>query len=635
MKKILLLSSLLIAFIAHPQERMTPELLWKLGRVSGSGLSKDGKYVIYTVGTPDIEENIIRSKAWMIPVTGGTAMAIENTADYLLNEKISPDGKYILTTEQVKLQNVLGSEIYPELSKANALSYASLNYRHWDEWEDGKYNHIFLSTYNMGTVGPKTDLMPGELYDSPLKPFGGSEDYVWSPDSRYVVYAALKKSGTEYATSTNTDLYQYDILSGATKNLTGSNKGYDRNPSFNNNGTMAWLQMKRDGFEADKEDIIITTPGGHKNLTAHRDDIHVVGYKWSLDGKHIFFWAPTNGTLQLFEVEADGSNNKNPRIRQMTKGDFDINKIIGQAGDKLIVSRTDMNHAAELFSVSIASGDMQQLTRVNDAVYKRVASSKTERRWVTTTDNKKMLVWVIYPPDFDPQKKYAALLYCQGGPQSPLTQSYSFRWNFHLMASQGYIVVAPNRRGMPGHGTKWNEAVSRDWGGQMTKDYLSAIDAVRKEKYVDNKKIGAVGASAGGFSVFSLAGLHNGRFKTFIAHAGVFDLRSMYGSTEEVFFTDWDLGRYWDKKDLSAQRAYSQSPSNYVEKWNTPIMIIQGGRDYRVPQEQAFQAFQAAQLKGINSKLLYFPEENHWILKPQNGLVWQREFFKWLDETMK
>ncbi len=323
-------------------------------------------------------------------------------------------------------------------------------------------------------------------------------------------------------------------------------------------------------------------------------------------------------------------------IKQITKGDFDINGIVGQSGNNLVVSRTDMNHAAELYSVDISNGSMKQLTHVNDAVNNSLGQCKTERRFVTTTDGKQMLVWVVYPPDFDPAKKYPTLLYCQGGPQSPLTQTYSYRWNFQLMASQGYIVVAPNRRGMPGHGTQWNEQISKDHGGQVMKDYLSAIDAVSKEKFVDKSRLGAVGASYGGYSVFMLAGIHNNRFKSFIAHDGIFDTRSMYGTTEELWFVNWDYGGpYWDKKNAAAQKTYNEfNPINYVDKWNTPIMIVQGGKDYRVPIEQGLQAFQAAQLRGIKSKLLYLPEENHWVLGAQNALVWQREFYKWLAETL-
>lgn len=636
MKKLALTLCILWAVNLFAQNKMTPELLWKLGRVTGVSLTKDRQYVMYTVSTPNLEENKSKKQGWIIPVNGGTPMPVNKVDSAVVNEKISPDGKYIISTDEVKLLNVYGKDFYPDLSRSNAMIFTSLDYRHWDEWEDGKFSHVFLAPYNNGKPGEKKDLMPNELYDCPQKPFGGEEDYIWNPDSKHVVYVTKKKFGTAYAISTNTDLYEYDITTGTTKNLTESNKGYDVNPAYNNNGVLAWLQMKREGYEADKQDLVATIPAGTINLTKQRDDIHVEGFKWSEDGKHIYFWAPINGTLQLFEVDYPGLTKKLPSIRQITKGDFDITGIVGQSGNKLVVTRTDMNHAAELFTVDIASGNMQQLTHVNDAVYNTIPMVKTERRWVTTTDKKQMLVWVIYPPNFDASKKYPTLLYCQGGPQSALTQFYSFRWNFQLIASQGYIIVAPNRRGMPGHGTKWNEEVSKDWGGQVIQDYLSAIDAVRKEKFVDNNRLGCIGASFGGFSVFALEGLHNGRFKTFIAHDGVFDFRSMYGTTDEMWFENWEKGgAYWEKNNKVAQRSFSQSPSNFVDKWNTPIMIVQGGKDYRVPIEQGQQAFQAAQLKGIKSRLLYLPEENHWVLAPQTAMVWQRAFFKWLDETLK
>jgi dipeptidyl aminopeptidase/acylaminoacyl peptidase len=338
------------------------------------------------------------------------------------------------------------------------------------------------------------------------------------------------------------------------------------------------------------------------------------------------------GTKQLFELKITRKGTSD--IKQITSGQFDITGMAGQNGNTMVVTRTDMNHAAEIFTVDLRNGKMDQLTQVNDEFYKSIQLSKVEKRMVPTTDGKEMLTWVIYPPNFDASKKYPTLLYLQGGPQSPLSQFYSFRWNFQLMAANGYIVVAPNRRGMPGYGVEWNEQISGDWGGQNIQDYLSAIDDVSKEPYVDKERIGAVGASYGGYSVFFLAGMHNNRFKTFIAHDGIFNTQSMYGTTEELFFVNKDLGgAYWESP---TPRAYTDfNPINFVENWNTPIMIVQGGTDFRVPIGQSLEAFQAAQLRGIKSKLLYFPEENHWILTAQNAIVWQREFFKWLEETLK
>ncbi|CAG5005454.1 Dipeptidyl-peptidase 5 [Dyadobacter sp. CECT 9275] len=634
-KYIAAIGFLILSNGSFAQNLLTPEALWKLGRVSGLGISKDKKFVLYAVSTPDIDENKSNRKTYRIPIGGGDAVEMKDTEDLLMNDRISADGKYIISSKQVKELDITGADKYKDLPKSNAYVFTSLNYRHWDTWEDGKFDHIFVAPYAKGKAGEGRDIMAGEKYDCPQKPFGGDEDFIWSPDSKKVIYVTKKKFGTDYTVSTNTDLYEYDIEKGTTRNLTEANKGYDVSPAFSTQGTLAWLRMKQDGYESDKQDIIVSNGAAEINLTGQRDDIHVESFKWSEDGREIFFTAPINGTIQLFKVNYPGSTTAAVSITQLTKGDFDINGILGQAGGKLVVARSDMNHAIELYTIDIAFGDIKQLTHVNDQFYSGLAMCRTERRWVPTTDGKKMLVWVIFPPGFDPSKKYPTLLYCQGGPQAPLTQFYSFRWNFQLMASQGYIIVAPNRRGMPGHGTKWNEQVSKDWGGQVIRDYLSAIDAEAKQPYVDKSRLGCVGASFGGYSVFALEGVHNGRFKTFISHDGVFDFRSMYGTTDEMFFENWEKGgSYWEKGNAVAQRSFSQSPSNFVDKWKTPIFIIQGGKDYRVPIEQGLQAFQAVQLKGIKSKLLYLPEENHWVLSAQNAMVWQREFFGWLKETL-
>ena len=635
MKKNLIAFLLVCNIAGYAQNQLTPELLYKLGRVNTIGLSKDKKNILYIVDVPNIEANAFNRKRYMIPITGGNATEIKNADSVVQNQYMSPDGKYIISSKAVKVKNIFGSDFYPALKKSNVHIYDSLNYRHWDKWEDGVFDHVFVAPFVNGLAGEAKDIMPNEPYDCPQKPFGGKEDFIWNPDSKHILYTTKKKFGTAYTVSTNTDLYEYDIQTGKTKNLTEGMMGYDVQPAYNSKGQLAWLSMKRDGFEADKQDIIMWDGNQKINLTAHADNIHVEGFTWSEDGNSIFFWAPTNGTLQLFQIDHSGINPKVPVIKQITNGDFDITGITAQKGNTLVVSRTDMNHATELYTVNIGTGQMKQLTHVNDEIYNNIGLCKTERRWVTTTDNKKMLVWLIYPPNFNASKKYPTLLYCQGGPQVPLTQYYSFRWNFQLMASQGYIVVAPNRRGMQGHGTEWNEQVSKDWGGQVMQDYLSAIDNIAKEPFVDKNLLGCVGASFGGFSVFMLAGMHEHRFKTFIAHDGVFDFRSMYGTTDEMFFENWEKGgAYWEKDNAIAQRSFTQSPSNYVDKWNTPMLIIQGGKDYRVPIEQGLQAFQAAQLKGIKSKLLYFPDENHWILGVQNALIWQREFYKWLAETM-
>lgn len=627
-----LLSCFVIA--VYGQHVMTPELLWKLGRVGGVGISKDKKWVIYRVTTPDVTSNKSTTQTYRIALQGGKAEAIQGADSLVADKNISPDGKYLLSNKEVKLKNVFGSDLYPELTKSNVYIYDTLAYRHWDTWEDGKFDHVFYAPVTQ--PDDAKDIMPGELYDCPQKPFGGDEDYIWGPDSKQILYVTKKKYGTGYAISTNTDIYAYDLAGGTTKNITQGMMGYDIAPAYSIKGDLAWLSMKTDGYESDKQDIVVLKNGQAINLTASFDDIQVSAFKWSADGNDIYFTAPINGTEQLFAIQYNGKLSGKYPLRQITKGDFDITDIIGQAGRTLVVGRTDMNHATELYTVNIPSGNMQQLTHVNDDVYAAIKMSKTERRFIKTTDGKDMLVWVVYPPDFDPSKKYPALLYCQGGPQSALTQFYSYRWNFQLMAANGYIIVAPNRRGMPGHGTQWNQQISKDWGGQVMQDYLAAIDAVSAEKFVDKNRLGAVGASYGGYSVYYLAGIHNNRFKTFIAHDGVFDLKSMFGTTEELWFVNWDIGgAYWDKSNTVAQHSYEKfSPSNFVDRWNTPILIYQGGRDYRVPIEQGLQAFQAAQLRGIKSRLVYLPDENHWVLHAQNALVWQREFYKWLKETL-
>lgn len=619
--------------VAGAQNVMTPELLWKLGRVAALGISKDGKSIVYKVTVPSVEDNKSSSKFYTIPVGGGAVTEVTDYASLLKDKNVSPDGKFIVYNEEVKIDKVLGKDFYPELEKSGVQIYDGLDYRHWDTWNTGSFNHVFYRENKEGATG--IDLLKGEAFDSPQKPFGGDEDYVWAPDGKSIFYVSKKKSGTEYAISTNTDIYEYNLASGKTVNRTEENKGYDTKPDFSAAGDLTWLQMKRDGYESDKNDIIVRFKGMDMNLTANWDGT-VEDFKWSPDGKKIYFTAAVDGTVQLFEVNFPGLTKIAVTVKQLTDGFFDVTGIVGFSDSNIILSRSDMNHAAELFSYNLKKNGWKQLTFVNKGVYDTLALSKTEKRYVTTTDGKKMLVWVILPPNFDANKKYPTLLYCQGGPQAALTQFYSFRWNFQLMAANGYVVVAPNRRGMPGHGVAWNEQISKDWGGQVMQDYLAAIDDVSKEKYVDKNRLGCVGASYGGYSVYYLAGIHNNRFKTFIAHDGVFNLQSMYGTTEEVFFNNWDAGGpYWDKTNAAAQKTYKEfNPANNVDKWNTPILVIQGGIDFRVPIGQGQEAFQAAQLRGIKSRFLYFPEENHWVLQPQNAIVWQREFFKWLKETL-
>ncbi len=638
MKKIVgILSFCSLLQTVQAQKTMTTEMLIQLGKVSTAGISADGKSVIYTVKTYSIADDKATRKQFSIPLAGGTAVEIKSVDGMFPDEKLAKDGKHSIASKDIKVKKVYGKDFYPALTKSDVMIYDDLNYRHWDTWEDGAYGHVFVYTLSSDKkITDSIDIMLNEPYDCPQKPYGGDEDYVWNPNGKEVVYCTKKKYGKEYALSTNTDLYSYNLETAKTTNLTAGMEGYDTKPSFSTTGSMAWLSMKTDGYESDKNDIFVLNGSSKLNLTKDWDGT-VNDYRWSADGKTIFFTAAVDGTVQLLEVNCPTDGKTVAVVKQITNGDYDIHNIAGQTGSTLVLERTDMNHAVEIYTLDLKTKELKQLTHVNDEVYKSISLPQIEKRYVTATDGQKMLVWVVLPPDFDKTKKYPTLLYCQGGPQSPLTQFYSYRWNFQLMASKGYIIVAPNRRGMPGHGVKWNEQISRDYGGQNMKDYLISIDELSKEPYVDKNRLGCVGASYGGYSVYFLAGMHEKRFKTFIAHDGIFDWRAMYGTTEEIWFVNQDLGgAYWDKTNASAQKSYEQfNPVNYVKKWDTPMLIIQGGKDYRVPIEQGLGAFQAAQLQGIKSKLLYFPNENHWILKDQDALVWQNEFYKWLDETLK
>ncbi len=636
MKRIIITISLFgVALLGNAQKTMTPEMLLQLGRVNGMGLTKDGAGVIYSVKTYSVATDKSSTKTYVMDLKSRKEKLVDKADALMPNTKILPDGKYSISSNEVKVKSIYGKDVYPDLKNSDVMIYDNLAYRHWDTWEDGSFGHVFLNTLKNAKVADSLDIMPKEMFDCPQKPFGGEEDYIWKPDGKEIIYVTKKKFGKEYAVSTNTDIYSYNIETKVTKNLTEGMMGYDMKPAYSAQGVLAFVSMKTEGNESDKNDIVVDNGVNKINLTAAWDGT-VNDFVWSKDGSTIYFTAPVDGTIQLFVVDYIGMTKKMPQVKQITKGDFDIHGMVGQVGNTMIVGRTDMNHANEIYSVDLSNGMMQQLTHVNDDMYKGIVMGKVESRMVTTTDGLQMLVWVIYPPNFDATKKYPALLYCQGGPQSALTQFYSFRWNFQLMAANGYIIVAPNRRGMPGHGVKWNEEISKDYGGQNMKDYLSAIDDVSKEPYVDKARLGCIGASYGGYSVYFLAGMHEKRFKTFIAHDGIFDWRAMYGTTEEMWFVNNDIGgAYWDKDNAAAQKSYSAfNPVNFVKKWDTPIMIIQGGKDYRVPVEQGLGAFQAAQLQGIKSKLLYFPNENHWILKEQDALVWQREFYKWLKETL-
>ena len=653
-------------FLMKAQQVMTPEILWTLNKFSVTAVEPSHAGIIYSVGKVDLNTektnrqnfylNFEKNQILKMDLLGKKSIfqwdkngvyATEGDKIYISKDNglswaefytigdadnivISPDGKKVAFSKAVQVEKLLGKDKYADLPKTTAQIYTDLNHRHWDAWNEGKYNHVFVANVSE-EVAKAQDVLHGQKFDSPQKPSGGSEDFIWSPDSSKLLYVCKKKSGKEYATSTNTDIYTFDLASGKTENLTEGMMGYDVNPKFSPDGkSLLWQSMARDGYEADKNDVVVMDWVSKKktNLTKNWDESVVGDVAWSNDSKMIYFTTAKRGTKQFFVL-----NPKDAKVKQISDGAFDVNEIVAFQNDFAFVTRTDINHNADLFKLNLKDGTMLQITQVNKENYANLTPSKSELKMVKTSDGKEMGVWFHYPPNFDPNKKYPTLLYCQGGPQSALTQYFSTRWNFALMAANGYIVVAPNRRGMPGWGTKWNEDISKDWGGQPMRDYLAAADFAKTLPFVDGSRMGAVGASYGGYSVFMLAGIHENRFKTFIAHDGLFDMKSWYGTTEELWFANWDLGgNYWQNPQPKAYTDYN--PSNFVEKWNTPIMVIQGGIDFRVPYEQGQEAFQAAKLKGLKTKFLYFPNENHWVLHPQNGLVWQREFFEWLKETL-
>ena len=653
-------------FLMKAQQVMTPEILWTLNKFSVMAVEPSHAGILYSVGKVDLKTektnrqnfylNFEKNQILKMDLLGKKSIfqwdkngvyATEGDKIYISKDNglswaefytigdadnivISPDGKKVAFSKAVQVEKLLGKDKYADLPKTTAQIYTDLNHRHWDAWNEGKYNHVFVASIS-DDVSKAKDLLDGQKFDTPQKPSGGSEDFIWSPDSSQLLYVCKKKSGKEYATSTNTDIYTFDLASGKTENITEGMMGYDVNPKFSPDGkSLLWQSMARDGYEADKNDVVVMDWVSKKktNLTKNWDESVVGDVAWSNDSKMIYFTTAKRGTKQFFAL-----NPKDAKVNQISDGAFDVNEIVAFQNDFAFVTRTDINHNADLFKLNLKDGTMLQITQVNKENYANLTPSKSELKMVKTSDGKEMGVWFHYPPNFDPNKKYPTLLYCQGGPQSALTQYFSTRWNFALMAANGYIVVAPNRRGMPGWGTKWNEDISKDWGGQPMRDYIAAADFAKTLPFVDGSRMGAVGASYGGYSVFMLAGIHENRFKTFIAHDGLFDMKSWYGTTEELWFANWDLGgNYWQNPQPKAYTDYN--PSNFVEKWNTPIMVIQGGIDFRVPYEQGQEAFQAAKLKGLKTKFLYFPNENHWVLHPQNGLVWQREFFEWLKETL-
>ena len=656
--------------------RMTPEALWAMGRIGGMNVSPDGKRVVYTVAYYSVPENKSNREVFVMNADGSDNKQITKTGfaeneavwikggskiAFLCNESgssqlwemnpdgtdrkrlsdydkdiegfaFSPDEKKVLFISQVKTVNSTADK-YPDLDKATGVIITDLMYKHWDEWVT-TVPHPFVADFDGESISNPVDVMEGELFESPMKPFGGIEQLAWNTTSDKIAYTSRKKTGKEYAISTNSDIYVYDLNTKQTTNITEENKGYDTNPTYSPDGkSIAWLSMERDGYEADQNRLMVMNlETGEKTFVSKDFDSNVDSYCWSADCERIYFTGVWHGESQVYQIDLANGN----KITPLTEGMYDYASV-ALLGDKLIAQRHSMSMGDEIYSIDL-TGDhtVTQLTFENKHIYDQLTMGKVEERWMKTTDGKQMLTWVIYPPQFDPNKKYPTLLFCEGGPQSPVSQFWSYRWNFQIMAANDYIIVAPNRRGLPGFGLEWNEAVSGDYGGQCMKDYFTAIDEVAKEPYVNKDRLGCVGASFGGFSVYWLAGHHDKRFKAFIAHDGIFNMEMQYLETEEMWFANWDMGgAYWEKQNATDQRTFANSPHKFVDKWDTPILCIHGEKDYRILANQGMAAFNAAVLRGVPAELLIYPDENHWVLKPQNGVLWQRTFFEWLDMWLK
>lgn len=654
--------------------RMTPEALWAMGRIAGANVSPDGQKILYSVGYYSVPQNKSNRELFVMNADGSANTQITKTAfsenearwikggskiAFLSSESgssqlwemnpdgtgrkqisnydgniegfaFSPDEKHVLFIAQVKTVPSTQDK-YPDLDKTTGVIVTDLMYKHWDEWVTTA-PHPFIADFDGSKVANPTDIMEGEPYEAPMKPFGGIEQMAWNPTSDKVAYTSRKKVGKEYALSTNSDIYVYDLNSKETTNITEGMMGYDINPQYSPDGkSIAWLSMERDGYESDQNRLMVMDlASGEKHFVSKDFDSSVSDFCWKADSKGLYFSGVWHGEIQIYAADAEACT-----IRQITSGVNDYSSV-SLLGDKLLAMRHSMSAADEIFTVSPETGEATQLSFENKHLYDQMEMGKVEERWMKTTDGKDMLTWVIYPPKFDPNKKYPTLLYCEGGPQSPVSQFWSYRWNFQIMAAHDYIIVAPNRRGLPGFGKEWNEEISGDYGGQCMKDYFTAIDEFSKEPFVDKDHLGCVGASFGGFSVYWLAGHHDKRFKAFIAHDGIFNMEMQYLETEEMWFANWDMGgAYWDKQNATAQGTFANSPHKFVDKWDTPILCIHGEKDYRILANQGMAAFNAAVLRGIPAELLIYPDENHWVLQPQNGVLWQRTFFEWLDKWLK
>lgn len=677
---------------------MTPEALWAMGRVGACAPSPDGKQLVYQVGYYSVPKNKSRQTLYIMDMDGkkrrdlGTEKSmtdpawVGNRIAYIMGGEVwtmasdgsdrkqltktdgnvegyifSPDGKKCIIIKQIPFTDIIQAKP-DDLPLTTGLVINDLMHRHWDQYVE-TIPHPFLCDVTADGISEGKDMLEGEPYECPVLPFGGAEMLCWSPDSKTIAYTSKKKVGRDYAISTDTDIFIYNVETGKTTNICkpvgykdpevdatktlatqsinhqngDMHVGYDQNPQFSPDGKyIAWQSMARNGYESDRNRLCVhNLATGEETYVTESFDSNVDGFCWGADSKTLYFLGVWHACSNAYKTDLGGN------VMQLTEEWSDLVSI-APAGDgkRLIVGRQSFSTPTDLWLLTPGKekkSKMQQLTDENCEIMSQLEMGKVQQRWVATTDGKKELVWIILPPHFDPEKKYPTLLFCEGGPQSPVSQFWSFRWNFQIMAANGYIIVAPNRHGLPGFGSEWCEEISGDWTGQCMNDYLSAIDDACTLPYVDKDRLGCVGASFGGFSVYYLAGHHDKRFKAFISHDGAFNLESMYTDTEEDFFSNWEYDdAYWNK-DMTerARRTYENSPHKFVDKWDTPILCIHGEKDYRIVYNQGMGAFNAARMRGIPAQLLLFPDENHWVLKPQNGILWQRTFFGWLDKWLK
>ena len=683
---------------------MTPEAMWAMGRIASAEASADGKQIVYQVGYYSVKENkghqvicmidadgknnrqlttaatnetdptwvngriayLSQGEIWSMASDGSDRRQLSRTEGNVEGFKFSPDGRKVIIIKSMPFNEIIKKNP-DDLPLATGRRVTDLMYRHWDHYVE-TIQHPFVADVNEdGTIaGTMTDILEGEPYECPMEPFGGIEQLAWSPSSNTIAYTCRKKTGLDYAISTDSDIFLYDVDTKVTRNLCKpegyepvavnpthtmkdqkvnseenlkNNPGYDTNPQFSPDGKhVAWQSMARDGYEADRNRLCVYTfATGEKTYVTESLDTNVDAFCWSAASKTLSFTAVWHGCTNIYHTNLKGE------VKQLTNDWADYLSVApANDDDKILTMRQSLSAPTDIYIVKpgkeVKKTKIAQVTTENKHITDQLTFGKVQQRWVKTTDGKNMLCWIILPSDFDENKKYPTLLFCEGGPQSPVSQFWSYRWNFQIMAANGYVIVAPNRHGLPGFGSEWNEQVSGDWTGQCMDDYLSAIDdAAANLPFVDRDRLGAVGASFGGFSVYYLAGHHDKRFKCFIAHDGAFNLESMYTDTEEAWFSNWEYDdAFWDKNQTSnARKTYDNSPHKFVDRWDTPILCIHGEKDYRINYNQGMGAFNAARMRGIPAELLIFPDENHWVLKPQNGILWQRTFFGWLDRWLK